>query len=124
MIRLAPALPFLGVLLLAACAGPGPAPAPAPRVAAQSGDDAAHRTACEAEAERAIAIRERGQENRLDRDIGQTDATNLIPSLRVQSDAYGRRVLREEMIRDCIRANTAGPRPQDAPPPPARGRRN
>jgi len=124
MTRLAPALPFLGVLLLAACAEPAPAPAPAPAPqAAAPAADARLRAACEAEAERAIAVRERGQEARLDRDIGQTDATNLIPSLRAQSDAYGRRVLREEMIRDCIRANTAGPRPQDPAPAP-RGRRN
>jgi uncharacterized lipoprotein YajG len=123
MIRLAPAWPFLGVLLLAACAEPAPAPAPAPQAAAASGDSRL-RAACEAEAERAIAVRERGQDARLDRDIGQTDATNLIPSLRVQSDAYGRRVLREDLIRDCIRANTAGPAPRDRAAPPPRGRGN
>lgn len=122
MIRLAPLL-----LLLAACAEPAPAPAPppSPRAAAAQGNDAALRSACEAEAERAVNFRERGQDSRLDRDIGTTDATNTIPSLRVQSDAYGRRVLREELIRDCIRANTAGPQPQDrARPAPTRGRGN
>jgi hypothetical protein len=41
------------------------------------------------------------------------DATNTIPSLRVQSDAFNRRVLRDELIRECIRANTAGPQPQE-----------
>ncbi|WP_137123724.1 hypothetical protein [Roseomonas sp. HF4] len=122
MIRLAPAWPFLGVLLLAACAEP--APAPAPQAAAPASGDARLRAACEAEAERAIAVRERGQDSRLDRDLGQTDATNLIPSLRVQSDAYGRRVLREDLIRDCIRANTAGPAPQDRAAPAPRGRGN
>ena len=126
MIRPAPALPLLAILLLAACAAPGGAPAPAlaPRAAAQAGDDAALRRACEAEAERAVIFRERGQESRLDRDMGQTDATNSIPTLRAQSDAYGRRVLREELIRDCIRANTAGPAPQDRAQPAQRGRRN
>jgi hypothetical protein len=128
MIRPAPALPLLAILLFAACAAPepapAPAPAPAPRAAAQAGDDAALRRACEAEAERAVIFRERGQESRLDRDIGQTDATNSIPSLRAQSDAYGRRVLREDLIRECIRANTAGPAPQDRAQPAARGRRN
>ncbi|MBP0462949.1 hypothetical protein J5Y09_03420 [Roseomonas sp. PWR1] len=124
MIRLAPLL-----LLLAACAetaAPPPPPAPRPAAAAAQGNDSALRNACEAEAERAVAFRERGQDSRLDRDIGATDATNTIPSLRVQSDAYGRRVLREELIRDCIRANTAGPRPQDRAQPAAaqRGRRN
>jgi hypothetical protein len=123
MIRLAPLL-----LLLAACAetaAPPPAPPPSPRAAAAQGNDAALRSACEAEAERAVNFRERGQDSRLDRDIGTTDATNTIPSLRVQSDAYGRRALREELIRDCIRANTAGPQPQDrARPAPPRGRGN
>lgn len=123
MTRLAPALPFLGVLLLAACAT-----ADAPRslrdATAGAGTDSALRNACEAEAERAIAVRERGQEARLDRDIGQTDQTNTIPSLRVQSDAFNRRVLREDLIRDCIRANTAGPAPQDRAAPPPRGRGN
>jgi hypothetical protein len=53
-----------------------------------------------------------------------TDQTNNIPTLRVQSDQFNRRVLREELIRDCIRANTAGPRPQDPTAPGARGRRS
>ncbi|MBB5690923.1 hypothetical protein FHS88_003066 [Roseomonas alkaliterrae] len=106
MIRLAPL-----IVLLAACAGADPAPAPRP--APGAGAEAALRSACEAEAERAVNFRERGQDARLDRELGQTDQTNTIPSLRVQSDAFQRRQLREELIRDCIRANTAGPRPQD-----------
>jgi hypothetical protein len=107
MIRLAPLL-----LLLAACAGADPAPPPPARPAPTSAE-AALRNACEAEAERAVNFRERGQDAVLDRDIGQTDQTNTIPSLRVQSDAFNRRQLREELIRDCIRANTGGPQPQD-----------
>lgn len=110
MIRLAPLL-----VLLAACAGADPTPPP-PRPAG-AGSEAALRSACEAEAERAINFRERGQDARLDRELGQTDQTNTIPSLRVQSDAFQRRQLREDLIRDCIRANTAGPRPQDRSPP-------
>lgn len=127
MTRLATALPLLATLFIAACAEPAPAPRTitAPPTAGQSREDAALRSACEAEAERAVIFRERGQEARLDRDIGQTDQTNTIPSLRAQSDAYNRRVLREELIRDCIRANTAGPRPVDRTPAPApRVRRN
>lgn len=108
MIRLAPLL-----VLLAACADPAPPP-PRPAAAAT---EAALRSACEAEAERAVNFRERGQDARLDRELGQTDQTNTIPSLRVQSEAFQRRQLREELIRDCIRANTAGPRPQDRSPP-------
>mgnify|MGYP005843568385 CR=1 FL=1 len=120
MIRPAAALPLLATLLAAACAGPGPAPRPLPP---PSSEDAALRRACEAEAERAMIVRERGQEARLDRDLGQTDQTNLIPSIRQQSDAFNRRVQREELIRECIRANTAGPAPQDRSAPP-RGRSN
>ena len=57
--------------------------------------------------------------------MGQTDQTNVVPSLRAQSDAFNRRVLREELIRDCIRANTAGPQPTDrSAAGAARGRRN
>ncbi|MBR0671871.1 hypothetical protein [Neoroseomonas soli] len=124
MIRLAPVLPLLASLVLAGCST-AEAPRSMRSATAAAGDDAALRNACEAEAERAVIYRERGQEARLDRDLGQTDQTNTIPSLRVQSDAFNRRVLREELIRDCIRANTAGPQPTDRTPAPApRGRRN
>jgi hypothetical protein len=120
MIRPAAALPVLAALLVAACAEGTPRPAPA---AAAGTEDAALRRACEAEAERAMILRERGQEARLDRDIGQTDQTNLIPSFRAQADAFYRQVRREELIRDCIRANTAGPAPRDRAAP-ARGPRS
>ena len=124
MTRLATALPLLATLVLAACST-ADAPRSLGAATAGAGDDAALRNACEAEAERAVIYRERGQEARLDRDLGQTDQTNTIPSLRVQSDAFNRRVLREELIRECIRANTAGPRPTDRSATPApRGRRN
>ncbi|MBR0678998.1 hypothetical protein GXW74_00730 [Roseomonas eburnea] len=124
MIRLASSLPLLAALLLGACAT-ADAPRSLSSATAGAGQDTALRNACEAEAERAVNFRERGQEARLDRDIGQTDQTNTIPSLRVQSDAFNRRVLREELIRDCIRANTAGPQPTDRTPAAApRGRRN
>jgi len=124
MTRLASPLPLLAALLLGACAT-ADAPRSLGAATAGAGQDTALRNACEAEAERAVIFRERGQEARLDRDIGQTDQTNTIPSLRVQSDAFNRRVQREELIRDCIRANTAGPRPTDrAPAAAARGRRN
>jgi hypothetical protein len=123
MTRLAPPLSLLAVLLVAACAT-----ADAPRTnraaIAGAGDDGALRASCTAEAERAVNFRERGQSARDDQAIGLTDQTNNIPSLRVQSEAFNRRVLREDLIRECIRANTAGPQPQDSTAPAARGRRN
>lgn len=125
MIRPAPALSLLAILFLAACAT-----ADAPRsfgaATAAAPDDGQLRRACEAEAERAVNFRERGQAARADDAMFMTDATNNVPTLRVQSDAFNRRVLREDLIRECIRANTAGPQPQDRQPPaaPARGRRN
>ncbi len=127
MIRIAPGLPLLAVLLLGACAEeearrPPPAAVASPGPGAP--DDAALRRRCEAEAERAVNVRERGQAAREDEAMLLGDATNTIPTLRVQADAYGRRVLREDLIRECIRANTAGPRPQDQAAPARRGRGN
>ena len=53
-------------------------------------------------------------------DYGQT-----WKSLRANLPWGSTRVLREDLIRECVRANTAGPRPQDPPPTTtARGRRN
>ncbi len=123
MIRFSPALPFLAVLLLGACATEE-APRSMQAATAGTGQDAALRRQCEAEAERAVNYRERGQAARADEAMLQGDATNNIPTLRVQSDAFNRRVLREDLIRDCIRANTAGPRPQDPTPTAPRGRRS
>lgn len=111
-------LPILAALLLGACATMD-APRSLDSATAGAGNDAALRAACEAEAERAVNFRNRGQEGRLDRDIGQTDQTNMIPSLRVQSDAFNAQVMRQEMIRDCIRTNTAGRQPQNPAPPAA-----
>lgn len=120
MTRLATALPFLAALALAGCATVE-APRSTRAALSGAGNDAALRAACEAEAERAVNFRERGQAARADDAMLMGDATNTIPSLRVQSDAFNRRVLRDELIRDCIRANAAGPRPQDrSAAPPAR----
>lgn len=120
MTRLATALPLLAALLLAGCATVE-APRSTRAALAGAADDMALRAACEAEAERTVNFRERGQAARADEAMLMGDATNTIPSLRIQSDAFNRRVLRDELIRDCIRANTAGPRPQDRPAaPPAR----
>lgn len=123
MTRPASALFLLALLVPAACATVE-APRSLSHATAGAGDSVQLRRACEAEAERAVNFRERGLESRLDRELGQTDQTNTTPSLRVQSDAFNRRVLREELIRDCIRANTAGPQPQDRAQPAARGRGN
>lgn len=124
MTRLAPTLPLLALLLLGACATAN-APRSLSAATAGAGDDAALRNSCTAEAERAVNFRERGQAARDDDAMFMTDQTNNIPTLRVQSDAFNRRVLREDLIRECIRANTAGPRPQDPPPAtPPRGRRS
>lgn len=123
MIRPASALSFLALLALAACATVD-APRSLSQATAGAGDSAALRRACEAEAERAVLFRERGQDSRLDRELGETDQTNTTPSLRVQADAFNRRVLREDLIRECIRANTAGPQPQDRAQPAPRPRRN
>jgi hypothetical protein len=112
MIRLAPALPLLAALALAGCATVD-APRSTRAALAGAGEDAALRAACEAEAERTVNFRERGQAARADDSMLMGDATNTIPSLRVQSDAFNRRVLRDELIRECIRANTAGPQPQE-----------
>jgi hypothetical protein len=123
MNRLAPTLPLLAALLVAACAT-ADAPRSPRAAAAGAGDDGALRSACTAEAERAVNFRERGQTAREDQAMFTTDQTNNIPTLRVQADQFNRRVLREELIRDCIRANTAGPAPQDPAAPAARGRRS
>ena len=123
MIRIAPVLPFLAVLLLGACATED-APRSLGAATAGAGEDAALRRRCEAEAERAVNFRERGQAARDDQAMLQGDATNNIPTLRIQAEAFNRRVLREDLIRECIRANTAGPQPQDPSAPARRGRRN
>lgn len=123
MTRLAPPLSLIAALLLAACAT-AEAPRGLQSATAGAGDDSALRAQCTAEAERAVNFRERGQTAREDQAMFMTDQTNNIPTLRVQSDQFNRRVLREELIRDCIRANTAGPRPQDPNAPAARGRRS
>jgi hypothetical protein len=123
MTRLAPPLSLLAALLLAACAT-ADAPRSLQSATAGTGADSALRAQCTAEAERAVNFRERGQTAREDQAMFMTDQTNNIPTLRVQSDQFNRRVLREELIRDCIRANTAGPRPQDPTAPGARGRRS
>ena len=122
MTRLAPPLSLLAALLLAACANAN-APRSMAAATAGAGDDTTLRASCTAEAERAVNFRERGQSARDDQAMFMTDQTNNIPTLRIQADQYNRRVLREDLIRECIRANTAGPRPQDPATPAPRGRR-
>jgi hypothetical protein len=123
MTRLAPPLSLLAMLLVAACATVD-APRSTRAATAGAGDDGTLRAQCTAEAERAVNFRERGQSAREDQAMFMTDQTNNIPTLRVQADQFNRRVLREDLIRECIRANTAGPRPQDPAAQPARGRRS
>jgi hypothetical protein len=123
MIRLAPPLSLLAALLLAACATVD-APRNLQSATAGAGDDSVLRAQCTAEAERAVNVRERGQSAREDQAMFMTDQTNNIPTLRVEADRFSRRVLREDLIRECIRANTAGPRPQDPSAPAPRGRRS
>jgi hypothetical protein len=123
MTRAAPPLSLFAALLLGACAT-ADAPRSLQSATAGAGSDSVLRAQCTAEAERAVNFRERGQTSRDDQAMFMTDQTNNIPTLRVQSDAFNRRVLREDLIRDCIRANTAGPQPQDPNAPAARGRRS
>ncbi|BDG72506.1 hypothetical protein [Roseomonas fluvialis] len=123
MTRLAPTLSLPAMLLLAACAT-ADAPRSLSSATAGAGTDSVLRATCTAEAERAVNFRERGQSARDDQAMFMTDQTNNIPTLRVQADQFNRRVLREDLIRECIRANTAGPQPQDPAAPAARGRRS
>ena len=124
MIRHAPRLTLFAALLLGACAN-ADAPTSMRAATAGAGQDSILRQRCEAEAERIVLFRDRGQAARDDDAMFMTDATNNIPTLRVQSDAYNRRSRREELTRECIRAAQAGPQPQDpAPASSARGRRN
>lgn len=120
MTRAAPPLTLLAALLLGACAT-ADAPRNMQAATAGAGDDNTLRAQCTAEAERAVNFRNRGQSAREDQAMFMTDQTNNIPTLRVQADQFNRRVEREQLIRDCIRANTAGPQPQD---PATRGRRS
>ena len=123
MIRI-PRLTVLAVLLLGACAN-ADAPSSLRAATAGAGQDSILRQRCEAEAERIVLSRDRGQAARDDEAMFMTDATNNIPTLRVQSDAYNRRSQRDNLIRECIRAAQAGPQPVDpaAPASTTRGRR-
>ena len=96
MTRSTSALSLLALLALAACAT-ADAPRSLSQATAGAGDSVQLRRACEAEAERAVNFRERGQDSRLDRELGQTDQTNTTPSLRVQADtlALTRRIADE-----------------------------
>ena len=123
MTRAAPPLSLLAALLLGACAT-ADAPRSLQSATAGAGDDSVLRAQCTAEAERAVNFRNRGQSARDDQAMFMTDQTNNIPTLRVQADQFNRRVERESLIRDCTRANTAGPQPQDPSAPAARGRRS
>lgn len=123
MTRLAPLLSLPALLVLVACATAN-APRSLSSATAGAGSDSTLRASCTAEAERAVNFRERGNTAREDQAMFMTDQTNNIPTLRVQSDQFNRRVLREDLIRECIRANTAGPQPQDPAAQPARGRRS
>lgn len=108
----APRLTILAALLLGACAN-ADAPSSLRAATAGAGQDSVLRQRCEAEAERVILFRDRGQAVRNDDAMFMTDATNNIPTLRVQSDAYNQRSRREELVRECIRAAQAGPQPVD-----------
>lgn len=125
MNRQALTLTLLAVLSLGACAN-ADAPSSLRAATAGAGQDSNLRQRCTDEAERIVVFRNRGQATRDDDAMFMTDATNNIPTLRVQSDAYNRRSEREELIRDCIRAAQAGPQPVDpsAPASTTRGRRN
>lgn len=125
MIRQAPRLTLLAAFLLGACAN-ADAPASMRAATAGAGQDSNLRQRCEAEAERIVLFRDRGQAARSDDAMFMTDATNNIPTLRVQSDAFNQRSRREELTRECIRAAQAGPQPVDpsAPAGTTRGRRN
>ena len=124
MTRQAPRLAVLAALLLGACAN-ADAPSSLRAATAGAGPDSDLRRRCEAEAERIVLFRDRGQAARNDEAMFMTDATNNIPTLRVQSDAYNQRSRREDLTRDCIRAAQAGPQPVDpsAPASTTRGRR-
>jgi hypothetical protein len=122
MNRQAPALTLFAVLLLGACAN-ADAPSSLRAATAGAGQDSNLRQRCTDEAERIVVFRNRGQATRDDDAMFMTDATNNIPTLRVQSDAYNRRSEREELIRECIRNAQAGPQPVD-PASTTRGRRN
>ena len=124
MNRQAPRLAILAALLLGACAN-ADAPSSTRAATAGAGQDSILRQRCEAEAERIVLSRDRGQAARDDEAMFMTDATNNIPTLRVQSDAYNRRSQRDNLIRECIRAAQAGPQPVDpaAPASTTRGRR-
>jgi hypothetical protein len=113
MIRQAPRLTLLAALMLGACANAN-APTSMRAATAGAGPDSALRQRCIAEAERIVVARNRGQAVRDDEAMFMTDATNNIPTLRVQSDAYNARSQREELARECVRAAQAGPNPQDA----------
>lgn len=121
MIRI-PRLTVLAALLLGACAN-ADAPPSMRAATAGAGQDNDLRRRCEAEAERIVLFRDRGQAARNDEAMFQTDATNNIPTLRVQSDAYNQRSRRDELTRECIRAAQAGPQPVDRSTATTRGRR-
>lgn len=123
MIRKAPRLTLFAALLLGACAN-ADAPTSMRAATAGAGQDSNLRQRCEAEAERIVLFRDRGQAARNDDAMFMTDATNNIPTLRVQSDAFNQRSRREELTRECIRAAQAGPQPQAPAPSTTRGRRN
>lgn len=118
MIRQASRLTILAALMLGACAN-ADAPTSMRAATAGAGPDSILRQRCIDEAERVVVARNRGQAVRDDEAMFMTDATNNIPTLRVQSDAYNARSQREQLARECVRAAQAGPRPQD---PAATGR--
>lgn len=111
MIRVAaPAL-----LLLAACNPPEMLP-PA---RSATGPDAALVEACRREAERQVLFQDRGQQMRLDEGANSVGVQASIPSIRAQSDSMGQRIMRDRLVEDCIRRNTAGPAPVDRRSAPA-----
>ena len=112
MIRQASRLTLLAALTLGACAN-ADAPTSMRAATAGAGPDSILRQRCIDEAERVVVSRNRGPAVRDDEAMFMTDATNNIPTLRVQSDAYNARSQREELTRECIRAAQAGPQPQD-----------
>lgn len=102
------------LLLLAACA----APTPPTRTADQQRQDAAEE-ACRQEATRTVLYRDRGQTMRIDEGQSRVGVQASIPTVRAETDRLGQQFERDRIMRECIRARTAGPAPTDRAPAPS-----
>jgi hypothetical protein len=92
-----PALLLLLPLVLAACAGPaGPAPGT---------QENAQRSACQAEAERMVQRRERGQVMRADEAESSRGFVTVAPAGRVENDRAFAQIDRDRIIAECMRAD-------------------